>query len=157
MKWTVTLSSCFICFTVGLNATGIASAATPINERFDVSDAHFPNSFWPIASWTAGAAVVPMVVLPLMEEHGFRRGYLLSYAIFVILVAPQAVARNFRTLIVSRIFAGGAAGVLPNGMDGIIADIWPGAAQRSLPVTIYVAGLLAGVTMGPCVRRRRNL
>jgi MFS family permease len=34
-------------------------------------------------------------------------------------------------------------------MDGIIADIWPGAVHRSLPVTIYVTGLLIGVTLGP--------
>jgi MFS family permease len=149
VKWTVTLPTCIICFVVGLNATAIASASIPIDEQFGISDAHFPNSFWPVASWTAGAAVVPMVALPLMEEHGVRPGYLLSYAIFVILVVPQAVARDFKTLIVSRAFAGGAAGVLQNGMDGIIADIWPGATQRSLPVTIYVTGLLSGVSLGP--------
>ena len=149
VKWTVTLTTCFICFAVGLNATGIASAPTPINERFHISDVHFPNSFWPITSWTVGAAIVPMFVLPLMEAHGVRPGYLLCYAIFVILVVPQAVAPNFRTLVICRFFAGGAAGVLQNGMDGIIADIWPGAVRRSLPVTIYVTGLLAGVSLGP--------
>ncbi|KAI9692833.1 MAG: hypothetical protein M1822_004827 [Bathelium mastoideum] len=149
VRWTITLTTCFVCFAVGLNATGIASAPTPINERFGVSDLRFPNSFWPIASWTVGAAIVPMVVLPLMEEYGVRIGYILCYTIFTILVIPQAVARNFSTLIACRFFAGGAAGVLQNGMDGIIADIWAGAAQRSLPVTIYVTGLLAGVSLGP--------
>ena len=149
VKWSVTLTACFVCFVVGLNATGIASAPTALNERFGISDVHFPNSFWPIASWTVGAAIVPMVVLPLMEEYGVRPGYLLCYTIFLVFIIPQAVARNFSTLIVCRFFAGGAAGVLQNGMDGIIADIWPGAARRSLPVTIYVTGLLAGVSLGP--------
>jgi MFS family permease len=148
-KWTVTMTTCFVCFVVGLNATGIASAPTPINERFGISDKHFPNSFWPVASWTVGAAIVPMVALPLMEEHSVRIGYMLSYAVFFIFVIPQAIARNFATLIICRLFAGGAAGVLQNGMDGIIADIWPGAAQRSLPVTIYVTALLTGVSLGP--------
>jgi MFS family permease len=64
-------------------------------------------------------------------------------------VVPQAVAPNFATLIISRFIAGSAAGVLQNGMDGIIADIWKDAMQRSLPVTIYVFGLLAGVSLGP--------
>ncbi|MCJ1308688.1 hypothetical protein MMC25_002342 [Agyrium rufum] len=148
-KWIVTLTTCFVCFAVGLNATGIASAPTPINERFSISDEHFPNSFWPIASWTVGAAIVPMAVLPLMEEHGVYWGYVLSYTLFFILVIPQAVAPNFATLVATRFFGGGAAGVLQNGMDGIIADIWPGAVGRSLPVTIYVTGLLVGVTLGP--------
>jgi MFS family permease len=148
-KWTVTMTTCFVCLVVGLNATGIASAPTPINERFGVSDAHFPNSFWPVASWTVGAAIVPMVILPLMEKHGVRPGYVLSYAVFFISVIPQAVAQNFSTLIICRFFAGSAAGVLQNGMDGIIADIWRGAVQRSLPVTIYVTALLIGVSLGP--------
>jgi MFS family permease len=148
-KWAITLSTCIVCLVVGLNATGITSAATPINERFGISDSHFPHSFWPVASWTVGAAILPMVILPLMETHGVRPGYLLSYAAFFIFVIPQAVAQNFSTLIVCRFFAGSAAGVLQNGMDGIIADIWRGAAQRSLPVTIYVTALLVGVSLGP--------
>jgi MFS family permease len=148
-KWAVTLTTCFVCFAVGLNATGIASAPTPINERFGISDEHFPNSFWPVASWTVGAAIVPMVILPLMEEYSVYWGYILSYTIFFIFIIPQAVAPNFATLIVCRFFGGGAAGVLQNGMDGIIADIWQGAVDRSLPVTIYVTGLLMGVTLGP--------
>lgn len=148
-KWTVTLTTYFVCFAVGLNATGIASAPTPINEEFGISDATFPNSFWQVASWTVGAAIVPMVLLPLMEEYGVRPGYLLSYTVFFIFVIPQAVAQNFATLIVCRFFAGGAAGILQNGMDGIIADIWAGAVGRSLPVTIYVTGLLMGVSLGP--------
>ncbi|MCJ1326233.1 hypothetical protein MMC10_002897 [Thelotrema lepadinum] len=148
-KWTVTLTTCFVCFIVGLNATGIASAPTQINTYFNVSDATFPNSFWPIASWTLGAAIVPMLVLPLMEKYGTRLGYILSYGVFFIFVIPQAVALNFATLVASRFVAGSAAGVLQNGMDGIIADIWDGPVQRSLPVTIYVTGLLAGVSLGP--------
>ncbi|KAH8694143.1 MFS multidrug transporter [Talaromyces proteolyticus] len=148
-KWTVTLTTCFVCFIVGLNATGIASAPTPINDRFNISDANFPNSFWPVASWTIGAAIVPMIVLPLMEKYGTRSGYLWSYGTFFVFVIPQAVAPNFATLVVCRFIAGSAAGVLQNGMDGIIADIWDGPVQRSLPITIYVTCLLAGVSLGP--------
>ena len=92
---------------------------------------------------------MPMVILPLMENYGVRLGYLLCYGTFFVFVIPQAVAPNFATLIVCRFIAGSAGGVLQNGMDGIIADTWQGAVQRSLPVTIYVTGLLAGVSLGP--------
>ncbi|KAI4159981.1 MAG: hypothetical protein LQ342_006109 [Letrouitia transgressa] len=34
-------------------------------------------------------------------------------------------------------------------MDGIIADIWAEATERSLPVTFYVFSLLVGVAFGP--------
>src|ERR1700749_4169469 len=99
VKWSVTLTTSFVCFIVGLNATGIASAPTPINERFGISDTNFPNSFWPVVSWTVGAAIVPMIILPLMEGYGERPGYLLSLGFFTIFVIPQAVAQNFTTLI----------------------------------------------------------
>ena len=65
-------------FVVGFNATSITSAAIEINERFGVSDARFPNSFWPVTSWGVGAALAPMVVLPVMEDFGMRIGYLVG-------------------------------------------------------------------------------
>jgi MFS family permease len=84
-----------------------------------------------------------------MEEHGMRPGYLVCYSLFTVFVVPQAVASNFVTLIVCRFIAGCCGGVLQDVMDGIIADIWAGAEQRSLPVTIYVFSLLSGVSLGP--------
>ena len=71
-----------------------------------------------------------------------------SYATFFVFIIPQAVAQNFATLVATRFFAGCAGGVLQDVMDGIIADIWPDAVSRSLPVTCYVFSLLAGVTFG---------
>lgn len=68
---------------------------------------------------------------------------------FMVFVIPQAVARNFATLIVCRFIAGCCGGVLQAAMDGIIADIWLEAPERSLPVTLYVFSLLTGVTFGP--------
>lgn len=65
-------------FIVGFNATSITSAANEINGRFGVSDEHFPNSFWPVTSWTFGAALAPMIALPIMEERGMRPGYIVG-------------------------------------------------------------------------------
>lgn len=64
---------------VGLNATAMTSAAQEINARFGVSDLRFPNSYWPVVSWTVGAALAPMIVLPIMEDFGMRIGYLVRY------------------------------------------------------------------------------
>jgi MFS family permease len=75
----------------------------------------------------------------------------MTYAFFVIFVIPQAVAPNFATLIVCRFFAGCCGGVLQDAMDGIIADVWATAAERSLPVTTYIFCLLAGVSLGPVI------
>lgn len=75
----------------------------------------------------------------------------ITYAVFGIFVIPQAVAPNFATLIVTRLITGCCGGVLQDAMDGIIADIWESAAERSLPVSFYVFSLLAGVSFGPVI------
>ena len=136
---------------VGINSTSITAAASPINRQFHVSDEGFPNSFWPGTTWNCGAAVAPMLVVPLLEEYGIRLAYSICYGLFIVCVIPQAFASNFATLVACRFLSGCFGGVLQDVMDGIIADIWPSAEQRSLPVTIYVFSLLFGVTLGPVI------
>lgn len=148
-KWAVTGIACYATFIVGINSTSITAAATEINEQFEITDTTIPNSYWPVTSWNTGAAIAPMIVLPLLEKYGMRYGYLASYIVFFLFVIPQAFAQNFATLIVSRFIAGCCGGVIQDVMDGIIADVWPGPEQRSLPVTIYVLSLLVGVSFGP--------
>lgn len=77
-KWTVTLLACFMTFVVQINGTAMTSAWELINERFGVSDAVFPNSYWPVLSWSLGGAVAPMLALPLMEGFGVRWSYVVS-------------------------------------------------------------------------------
>jgi MFS family permease len=148
-KWAVTLTACYVTLIVGLNATAMTTASEAINGTFSISDVHFANSYWPVVSWTVGAALAPLIALPILEDFGIRIGYIVIYIVFLLFVIPQAVAQDFATLIVCRFIAGCCGGVLQDVMDAIIADIWQNAAQRSLPVSCYVLSLLAGVTLGP--------
>lgn len=150
-KWSVTLIACYATFIVGFNATAFTAAVSETNAAFNISDDTFPNSVWPITAWNTGGALAPMVVLPIMEEHGTRLGYLVTYLIFIIFVIPQAVAQKFATFIVCRFFAGCCGAVLQNATSGIIADIWAKATQRTLPVSLYIFTLLAGVSIGPVI------
>src|SRR6201995_3106285 len=58
-KWNFTLTACYVTLIVGLNATAMTSASEAINEQFGISDDHFANSYWPVVSWTVGAALAP--------------------------------------------------------------------------------------------------
>lgn len=150
-KWSVTLIACYVTFVVGFNATALTAAVSSTNATFNISDDTFPNSVWPVTAWNTGGALAPMVVLPIMEDYGTRPGYLATYMIFLLFVIPQAKAQNFATFIVCRFFAGCCGAVLQDAMDGIIADVWAEATQRSLPVSCYVFALLAGVSIGPVI------
>lgn len=75
-KWRVTLLACFMTFVIQINGTAMTSAAEQINETFNISDEHFPHSYWPVLSWNLGGAAAPMLGLPLMENFGVRWTYL---------------------------------------------------------------------------------
>ncbi|KAL2356942.1 putative MFS transporter [Cryomyces antarcticus] len=150
-KWLLTLTAAFVTLIVCVNGTSITVAAEEINQQFGVSDEHFPHSYWVVTSWNLGAALVPLMGLPLMEDLGVRYGYLISYALFVTSIIPQAVARNYATLIVVRFFAGGCVGLLSNVIGGIISDVWEGEEGRSLPMSVYIWTYLVGTTIGPVI------
>lgn len=77
-KWLVFLTACFVCFAVGINATAITSVVQEIDTRFNINDERFEYSYFAVTSWNVGAAVVPLFVLPLMENLGTRKIYLVS-------------------------------------------------------------------------------
>lgn len=75
-KWRLALVVAAVTLLIGLNATSITTPSLVIAEKFHVSDHHFPHSFWPVTVWNTGAAIGPMVGLPLLENFGIRTGYL---------------------------------------------------------------------------------
>lgn len=77
-KWRTTLLACFMTFIIQLNGTMMTSAAEQINVSFNVSDEKFPHSYWPVLSWNLGGAAAPMLGLPLMENFGVRRSYMVG-------------------------------------------------------------------------------
>jgi MFS family permease len=90
-----------------------------------------------------------MFILPVMEDHGTRPGYLLAYALFIGFVIPQPLVTGYAAFCGVRFLAGCAAGVLQTCMDGVIADVWADDVKMSRPVSCYVAALLVGVSSGP--------
>ena len=73
----------------------------------------------------------------------------LAYIVFTIMVAPQAVAPNFATLLATRAIAGAMGCILQNATETFIADIWFTEEERDTPITLYILALVAGVTVGP--------
>jgi MFS family permease len=151
-KWRAIVLLCFICFAVGINATAILTASDQIMLEFNIDESRFPYSFFLATAWNAAAALIPVVILPLVEDFGLRRIYVGIYSIFVVFVVPQAVAKNFATLVGTRIVTGGCGGVLQNVVDGAAADIWgDDVHSRALSLTIFIFSLLGGVTIGPVI------
>ncbi|KAK6003170.1 hypothetical protein QM012_001015 [Aureobasidium pullulans] len=150
-KWILTSVALFGTFIALINGTSIAVAAEAYNRDLGISDAHFPNSYWPIASWALGGGIFMMVLLPILEDFGVRWGYLISYIVLIIFIVPSAVAQNFATLVVTRFIAGGCVSLLGNTISSIICDIWAGDRGRTVPMELYITVYLFGSTMGPVI------
>lgn len=150
-KWIVTGAALFATLMACWNGTSITVAAGDINEQFGISDATFPHSYWPVTSWSVGGAIFIILFLPLMEDLGVRWGFMITYAFFIIMIIPQAVAQNYATLIVTRFFSGGCASLLANTIASVIPDVWETEEERSIPVGLYILLYLMGSTLGPPV------
>ena len=149
-RWTVVLSTCLISFLAGVDATSITSALSEIGERFDIDDSNFEYTYFTVTAWSAGAAIVPLFLLPIMEDFGIRKFYLTVYILFMVFVMAAGLAPDFVALVVFRAFAGSFGGVLQNVVDAVAADVWKDDIDcRTESLTLYTFCLLAGVTFGP--------
>ncbi|KAL8910187.1 MAG: hypothetical protein Q9171_004485, partial [Xanthocarpia ochracea] len=75
-KWRIVLVIAIVILLVGLNATSVTTPGLIIAERFHVADTSFPHSFWPVTVWNTGAAIGPMIGMPILENFGIRNGYM---------------------------------------------------------------------------------
>ncbi|EME47902.1 hypothetical protein DOTSEDRAFT_69738 [Dothistroma septosporum NZE10] len=151
-KWLISGISLLGTFILPLNGTGITIAAGQIAEEFNVRDtARFTNTYWMVTSWSIGGAVFVVFFLSLLEDIGVRIGYHAFYFFFLMMMIPQAVAKNFATLVITRFFSGGCVALLANTISSIIPDLWDSEKERSLPVSIYIVLYVGGSTAGPVI------
>ncbi|EKG13662.1 Major facilitator superfamily [Macrophomina phaseolina MS6] len=150
-KYLITAVALCATFTTMLNGTIMTVAHEAINDRFHVSDANFPNSYWPVASWAVGGGICSFVVLPMMEDFGFRKVFLGTYVIFICSLIPQAVAHNFATLVVTRFFSGGCVAIIANSTSSVIGNIWEDDRARTIPMSLWIVLYLGGSSTGPVI------
>ncbi|KAL1301638.1 hypothetical protein AAFC00_005861 [Neodothiora populina] len=150
-KWLLTITTCFISILTGLPAGAYGAANDQMSERFNVSNDGFPYLAFATASWNVGAAVFPLLFVPLTENTGRMPGYFVSYVLFIIFLFPSAFGKNFATYVVTRFIGGGASSVSINIVGGTITDIWKGPNERSLPMSIFGMTSVVGIALGPFI------
>ena len=102
----------------GLPAGAYGAASDQMSRAWHIDQSSFPYLSFALVSWNMGAAVFPLVFVPLTENTGRMPGYFASYIIFLIFLIPSATASNFATIVVTRFFGGGASSVAINIVGG---------------------------------------
>lgn len=77
-KWVLTVTICFVSILTGLPAGSYGAGSAYITDQFDVRSKPFDNTLWATVSWNMGAAVWPLVFVPLTESKGRMPGYVAS-------------------------------------------------------------------------------
>ncbi|RAR09428.1 MFS multidrug transporter-like protein [Stemphylium lycopersici] len=150
-KWFLTITVCFISILTGLPAGSYGAGNEWMAPLFNVQNEPFPNLYWATCSWNMGAALFPLVFVPLTENTGRMPGYFVAYIVFELFLFGSAFADNFATLVVTRFFGGGASSVSINIVGGSISDVWKGDKARSLPMSIFGFTSVAGIALGPFI------
>ena len=135
----------------GASAFNLSVAHTAISTAFYISDEPFPHSYWTTTSWGLGAALIPLVLFPAMEDVGVRPIVLGTYFAFVILLIPIGLAPNFETLVVIRFLSGGCVPITSDAVASIAANVFEGDRARNVPVALYVLVYLGAASLAPVI------
>ncbi|OAL03242.1 MFS multidrug transporter-like protein [Phaeosphaeriaceae sp. SRC1lsM3a] len=150
-KWILTVTVCFISILTGLPAGSYGAGNDYMASRFNVQNEPFPNLYWATCSWNMGAALFPLIFVPLTENTGRMPGYFVAYIVFELSLFGSAFADNFATLVVTRFLGGGGSSVAINIVGGSISDVWKGDKDRSLPMSLFGFTSVAGIALGPFI------
>lgn len=74
-KWILTVTVCFVSILTGLPAGSYGSGNDWMAPLWHVQNDPFPNLYWATASWNVGAALFPLLFVPLTENTGRMPGY----------------------------------------------------------------------------------
>lgn len=101
-----------------------------------------------ITTYLFGLALGSIILAPLSEMYGRRPIYLISMALFTILVLPCALAQNLEAILVTRFFGALAGSAMISNAPGTVGDI-VSDEYRALAFSIWSIGPMNGPVIGP--------
>lgn len=102
-----------------------------------------------ITTYLFGLAVGSVVLAPLSEMYGRRPIYIISMAMFAVLVIPCGLADNLQTILITRFFGAFAGSAMISNSPGTVSDI-VSDEYRALAFSIWSLGPMNGVrSMNP--------
>ncbi|KAE9366894.1 putative polyamine transporter 4 [Stipitochalara longipes BDJ] len=128
--------------------TSVYNPAIPlIMAKFDVTR---EVAILPLALYTAGFTLGPIIAAPLSELYGRRAIYRSTMPLLLVFTAIAGAANSVPLLIVMRFFAGmGGSGALAVGA-GTIADLWTHESQGKAALFFILSPFL-GPSLGPLI------
>ncbi|ORY73704.1 major facilitator superfamily domain-containing protein [Protomyces lactucae-debilis] len=115
-----------------------------VAREFDLSST---VSLLGISLFTMGYAIAPLILAPISELYGRKPVLLVTFAIFVVLQLPTALAPNFICIALCRFLAGAASSTGGAMVGGTLADMYTTDTRGSL-MEYFTAATLLGSPVG---------
>jgi uncharacterized membrane protein YiaA len=106
---------------VVLYSTSYTSAIPGIIEYFDIESETV--AVLGVTVYLVGLAIGSIILAPLSEMYGRRPVYLITVAIFVILIVPAALAKNIEAIFLSRFFGALFGSAMISNSPGSVNDM----------------------------------
>lgn len=101
-----------------------------------------------LSLFVLGISLGPMLLSPLSEFYGRRPVYLVSWAMYVVWIVPQAAAQNVATVLVGRFLDGFSGSAFLAVSGGTVGDLF---ARHELqgPMLLFSLAPFVGPSLGP--------
>ncbi|KAJ9092577.1 hypothetical protein QFC19_008685 [Naganishia cerealis] len=138
----------FVIFTKSYSTTAVVLYSTAYTSSLDGIIQTFSVTrivaTMGLAVFLFGMAIGSVVVAPLSEMYGRRPIYLVSTAIFVVLLLPTALAQNYPSILIPRLLSGISASALVTNSPGTVNDL-VNDKYRALAFSIWGESLFRGL------------
>lgn len=124
-------------------SSAYASGIPGVMSSFNILDRTIP--VLGITSYLMGLALGPLILAPLSEMYGRRPIYIITMALFAILVIPCATAPNLEVLLAMRFLGAFAGSVMVSNAPGTVKDI-ASDNYAALAFSIWCIGTINGVS-----------
>ncbi|KAE8153610.1 MFS general substrate transporter [Aspergillus avenaceus] len=132
---------------IAISSTIYTSGIPGLEQEFGISKI---TALLGVTTYLLGMAAGSIILAPLSETIGRRPVYIVSMAVFLVLLLPSALATNIESILVSRFFGGlfGSAMVSnsPASVNDIVSD-----KHRALAFGFWCIGPSNGPVYGPII------
>ncbi|KAH7175600.1 major facilitator superfamily transporter [Dactylonectria macrodidyma] len=146
-KWTIVII-------VSMASFCVTAASSIYTSTYAQMEAEFGNSrivsTLGLSLFVLGISLGPMFLSPLSEFYGRRPIYLVSWAMYVVWIIPQAVGHNIATMLVSRFLDGFSGSAFLAVSGGTVGDLFA-RQQLQAPMLMFSLAPFVGPSIGPLI------
>ncbi|KAI9933682.1 hypothetical protein MW887_008155 [Aspergillus wentii] len=136
----------FLVTCVILYSTSYTSGVAGIQKSFKISSETIV--LLGLTTYMLGLAIGCLILAPLTELYGRRPVYLITTALFALLIIPVALAPNIEAVFISRFFGGFFGSATIAGGPGSVNDV-VSSKHRALAFSCWSVGAMNGPVIGP--------